>query len=139
MLTVGGKLKIPMAEFDLHFARSSGPGGQNVNKVNSKVVLYWTISTSPSISGPVRQRFLEKFKHRITNEGILVLGSDKFRDQRRNIDDVLEKLTAMLEEVLTPPKPRRATKPGRGAIERRLGDKRAKSSKKQNRRQNSDD
>lgn len=137
MLTVGN-LVIPFSEFDLHFARSGGPGGQNVNKVNSKVVLYWTVSTSPSIPDPVRQRFLQKFHHRITAEGVLVLNSDKFRDQKRNIDDCVEKLGEMLKEVLYPPKPRKKTKPGRGAIERRIGDKKAKSQKKQNRRQKLD-
>ncbi len=133
MLSVEGKLHIPLTEFDLHFARSSGPGGQNVNKVNSKVVLYWEVSASPSLPEPVRQRFIARYKHRFTEDGVLVLGSDRFRDQRRNIDDCLEKLGQMLAEVLTPPKPRRPTKPTKGSKERRLTGKREQSAKKQNR------
>ena len=109
-----------------------------MNKVNSKVVLYWTVSTSPSIPEAMRQRFVLRFRHRITTEGVLVINSDRFRDQRRNINDCVEKLTEMLKEVLHPPKPRKKTKPGRGAIERRIGDKKAKSEKKQNRRQKQD-
>ncbi len=81
---------------------------------------------------------MQKFHHRVTTEGVLVLNSDKFRDQKRNIDDCVEKLGEMLKEVLYPPKPRKKTKPGRGAIERRIGDKKAKSQKKQNRRQKQD-
>ncbi len=133
MLDIDGKLQIPLSEFDLHFARSSGPGGQNVNKVNSKAVLYWSVMTSPSISGPLRQRFLERYRHRITKEGVLVLGSDQYRDQRRNIDDCMEKLADMLRSVLTPPKKRTKTKPTRGSVERRLQGKREMASKKQNR------
>lgn len=134
VLEVGGKLRIPLTEFDLSFARGSGPGGQNVNKVNSKAVLYWTVISSPSLPDPVRRRFLDRYKHRVTTEGVLVLGSDKFRDQRRNVDDCLEKLSEMLASVLEAPKPRRATKPGRGAVERRLKGKKAESDKKKSRR-----
>jgi ribosome-associated protein len=133
LAVAGGKLSIPLAEFDLHYARSSGPGGQNVNKVNSKVVLYWSIAESPSVPEPVRQRFLARFAHRLTTAGILVLGSDKFRDQKRNVDDCLEKLAAMLAEALTPPKPRKKTKPHRGAKEKRLRGKREQAEKKQRR------
>jgi ribosome-associated protein len=126
-------LNIPLSEFDLHYARSSGPGGQNVNKVNSKVVLYWSIHESPSVPEPVKQRFLARFAHRLTVDGVLVLGSDKFRDQKRNVDDCLEKLGAMLTEVATPPKPRKKTKPSRGSKERRLTGKRQQAEKKQRR------
>jgi len=132
-LDIGGKLQIPLSEFDLHFARSSGPGGQNVNKVNSKVVLYWTVGASPSLPEAVRQRFLARYGHRLTTEGILVLGSDRFRDQKRNVDDCLDKLREMLLAVLTPPKPRKKTKPTKGSKERRLQGKRELKSKKQNR------
>jgi ribosome-associated protein len=133
-LTVSGSsLSIPLGEFDLHYARSSGPGGQNVNKVNSKVVLYWSVGQSPSVPDAVKQRFLARFAHRLTVDGILVLGSDKFRDQKRNVDDCLEKLAEMLAEVVHPPKPRKKTKPSRGAKERRLTGKRQQAEKKQRR------
>lgn len=138
-LEVKGKLKIPVTEFDLSFARGSGPGGQNVNKVNSKAVLYWTVTESPSLPEAVRQRFLSRYHHRVTTEGVLVLSSDQFRDQRRNVDDCLDKLAEMLAVVLEPPKPRKKTKPGRGAVERRLKTKRETSAKKQARRGGRDD
>ena len=134
MLDVDGKLQIPLDEFDLSFARSSGPGGQNVNKVNSKAVLYWTVGASPSLPAGVRDRFLARFGKRLTTEGVLVLASDEYRDQRRNVDSCLEKLKLMLREVLTPPKPRKKTKPTRGSVERRIGDKKSRGDKKRNRK-----
>ena len=134
MLDIDGKLKIPLDEFDLSFARSSGPGGQNVNKVNSKAVLYWEVGKSPSLPDGVRRRFLERYGKRLTTEGILVLTGDEYRDQRRNIDACLEKLRAMILEVLVPPKPRKKTKPTRGSVERRLSGKKSQSDKKKSRR-----
>ena len=134
MLDVDGKLQIPLGEFDLSFARSSGPGGQNVNKVNSKVVLYWGVGQSPSLPEPVRQRFLQKFYRRIATGDVLVMSCDEFRDQKRNIDTCLEKVAAMLREVLTPPKPRKKTKPTRSSKERRLSGKKLDSDKKKQRR-----
>lgn len=139
MLTIDGKLSIPLDEFDLSFARSSGPGGQNVNKVNSKAVLFWTIGTSPSVPPGVKQRFLARYGKRLTTEGVLVISCDEHRDQRRNVDGCLEKVAAMLREVLVPPKPRKATKPSRGSVERRLSGKKTQSDKKKMRRSKADD
>jgi ribosome-associated protein len=134
-LDIDGRLHIPIAEFDFSYARSSGPGGQNVNKVNSKVVMYWPLGVSPSLPHDVLVRFRAAFGHRIATDGTLVLGSDRFRDQKRNVQDCLEKLAEMLRQVLDPPKPRKKTKPGRGAVERRLAGKRATADKKKMRRQ----
>lgn len=133
-MDVGGKLQIPLDEFDLSFARSSGPGGQNVNKVNSKAVLYWTVGASPSLPAGVRDRFLAKFGKRLTTEGVLVISADEYRDQRRNVEACMDKVKAMLLEVLVPPKPRKKTKPTRGSIERRIGEKKSRSDKKQRRK-----
>lgn len=138
-LEVGDAVRIPLSEFDLSFARGSGPGGQNVNKVNSKAVLYWTVEASPSVPDAVKKRFLARYHHRVTTEGVLVMSSDQFRDQRRNVDDCMEKLREMLLTVLVAPKPRKKTKPGRGAIERRLRTKKEASAKKQNRKPQKDD
>jgi ribosome-associated protein len=129
MLTVGS-ICIPLNEFDLRFSRSSGPGGQNVNKVNSKVLLYWDVATSSSLPGAVRERFLQRYGHRLTSDGVLVLSSDRFRDQKRNIDDCLEKLSTMLSTVIAPPTPRRPTKPTKGSKERRLKGKSEHKTKK---------
>jgi len=139
MLIITRHLRIPDAELELTFARSSGPGGQNVNKVNSKAMLRWAVGGSPSLTEAVRQRFLQKFGNRLTTEGELVLSSQRYRDAPRNAHDCLEKLRTMLLGVAHPPKRRRATRPTRGSVERRLRGKRRRSSAKQNRRLREED
>jgi ribosome-associated protein len=133
-LEITPSLKIPEAELRLSFARSSGPGGQNVNKVSSKAVLHFDVLTSPSLPPDVRERFLERFKTRVTNAGEIVIHSDEFRDQPRNIQACYDKLRAMVLSVLRPPKKRRATKPTRGSKVRRLKEKKARSQVKEGRR-----
>ena len=120
MLFVNDRIQIPDDEFDWSYARSGGPGGQNVNKVSSKAVLRWPASTSPSVPGPVRARFLAKFGNRVTTEGDLVMSSERYRDQERNRQDCLEKLAAMLLEVAEPPKPRKVTRPSKASKARRV-------------------
>jgi ribosome-associated protein len=134
MLIVTRQLQIPFAEFEITFVRSSGPGGQNVNKVNSKAVLRWAVGRSPSLPEAVRERFLRKYANRLTTEGELLVTSQRFRDAPRNSQDCLEKLRAMLLGVAQPPKRRRATRPTRGSVERRLQGKRRLAAAKQNRR-----
>ena len=134
MLIVSSNVRIPLEEFAFTFVRSSGPGGQNVNKVNTKAVLRWAINTSPSLPEPVRQRFLAQFGTRVTNEGELVLSSQRFRDQSQNQRDCLDKLREMLAAVAVPPKRRRKTKPTKGSVVRRRTEKREHSQKKQQRR-----
>lgn len=134
MLTINDRLSIPLRELEFSFSRSSGPGGQNVNKVNSKVTLHWLVAASASFPADVRDRFLERYPRRLNTAGQLVITSQRFRDQGRNVADCLDKLRQMVLDVATPPKPRKATRPTRGARERRLHDKRARSEKKQFRR-----
>ena len=135
MLVVNARLKIPLREFRFQFARSSGPGGQRVNKVSTKAELRWNVARSPSLPEPVRQRLLAKQRRRMTSEGELIVTSQRFRDAGRNVADCLEKLRAMLEAAATAPKPRRPTKPTRASKERRLEAKQKLSQKKQLRRQ----
>ena len=99
MLYVNSQLQIPLREFEITFSRSSGPGGQNVNKVNSKASLRWKVVTSPALPEAVRQRLLAKQRPRITAEGDLLLTSQRFRDAGRNAADCLEKLRRMLDEA----------------------------------------
>lgn len=134
MLVVNPRLKIPLSEFTFTFARSSGPGGQNVNKLNTKAQLRWAVVQSPSLPEAVRRRFLAKHRRRVTSEGDLLITSQRFRDAGRNVADCLEKLRAMLAEAAVAPKPRKPTKPTRASIHRRLEDKRKLSQKKQGRR-----
>ena len=134
MLVVNSRIRIPLSELQFTFVRSSGPGGQNVNKVNSKAVLRWPVADSPSLPDDVRQRFVAKYRRRLTGRGELVLTSQRYRDQARNIDDCLEKLRQMLAEVAKPPRKRKPTKPTRSAIERRIKQKQQRSRTKQLRR-----
>ena len=133
-LVVNAQITIPAAELQFTFARSSGPGGQNVNKVNTKARLRWDLAATDALPSPVLTRFRERYATRLNEEGELVLASDRFREQARNVRDCLEKLRAMILSVATPPRRRRRTRPSRGAIEARLKAKRHKSQRKQNRR-----
>ena len=137
-LAINSRLRIALAELEFTFVRSSGPGGQNVNKVNSKAVMRWNVAASPSLSEAVRQRFRAKFGHRLTKEGELLLSSQRYRDQQRNLDDCLDRLRTMLLEVASPPKKRKPTKPSRASKERRLQEKRVTSEKKQRRQRGFD-
>lgn len=134
MLVVNSKLSVPLREFTFTFARSSGPGGQNVNKVNTKATLRWSVKSTKSLPADVKGRFLERYRRRITTDGDLVMTSQRFRDQGRNVADCLAKLRDLIEQVATVPKKRKPTKPGKGAKERRLKDKKARSTRKQMRK-----
>jgi ribosome-associated protein len=134
MLVVNSRIQVPLSEFSWTFVRSSGPGGQNVNKVASKAVLRWNFAASGSLPADVRERFLSRYASRLTGDGELVIRSQRYRDQGRNQADAMEKLRAMLAAVAVPPKKRRPTKPSRAAIERRIESKQARSRTKQMRR-----
>jgi ribosome-associated protein len=133
-LIVSDDLKIPHAEFAFTFSRSSGPGGQNVNKVSSKAQLRWPVVSSPSLSDDVRTRLVQLAKRRITSDGDLLVSSQRYRDRGRNVSDCLEKLRALLAEASVPPTRRKKTKTPPAARRRRLEDKRRQSQKKQLRR-----
>jgi ribosome-associated protein len=126
------------SELDFSFARSSGPGGQNVNKVNSKAILRWRIFESTSISQEVRGRFVESFSNRITRDGEVLIASDEFRDQIKNQNACIERLEQMLESVWRAPTPRKKSKPTKGSIRRRLSGKRLHSDKKASRKRITD-
>ncbi len=138
MFVVNSRITIPDEELQFTYVRSSGPGGQNVNKVNSKAVLRWDVAANTSVPEDVRLRFTARQRTRITTEGEIVISSDRYRDQPRNTADCLDKLRAMLEEVATPPKKRRPTKPSRASRERRLQAKTEQSDKKKRRKKSWD-
>ena len=135
MLEVTPTLSIPLDEFEWSFARSGGPGGQNVNKVASKAVLRWNFEASPSVPEEVKARFRAKFPTRLTTEGEVVLSSEETRDQGRNREACLEKLGTLLRAATVIPKKRRPTKPSKASQRRRVADKRRASDKKATRRE----
>jgi len=133
-LQITPNLIIPEAELRFSFARSSGPGGQNVNKVSSKAILHFDVLNSPSLRPDLRERFKTAYSSRITTTGEVVIHSEEFRDQPKNIQSCYDKLRQMILTVLHPPKKRRATKPTRGSKVRRLNEKKSRSQIKQGRR-----
>lgn len=134
MLIVNARIQIPLSELNFSFARSGGPGGQNVNKVNSKAIMRWAVVVTDSLPYDVKARFLEKFSNRLTAENEIIVTSQKFRDQNKNVDDCLEKLRTMIESVAERPTPRRPTKPSYSSTQKRVDKKVALSQKKKARR-----
>lgn len=134
MLVVNSRIRIPEEELELSYVRSSGPGGQNVNKVSSKAVLRFNAAASASLPDDVRERFLARYRSRLTVAGELIISSQRFRDQPRNTADVRAKLRDMLAAVASPPKKRKPTRPTKASVERRIKSKQTMARKKQLRR-----
>lgn len=134
MLEISGRLQIPEQELTWTYVRSSGPGGQNVNKVASKAVLRWNLAANTSLPEEVKMRLRGQQRRRVTVEGEMVLTSQRYRDQERNRLDCLEKLRAFVLQALEVPRPRRPTQPTRSSQRRRLTDKRQHSEIKSIRR-----
>ena len=133
-LVVQPGLTIPGSELTIGFARSGGSGGQNVNKVSSKVDLRWHPGSSSALHPDDRAWLLEKLGPRLTGEGALIVTSTLTRDQIKNREDALSKLALIVRAALIRPKRRRATKVSKGAKRRRVADKRHRSEIKRNRR-----
>jgi ribosome-associated protein len=134
MLTVNEKISIRVSEFKFSYARSPGPGGQNVNKVNSKAVLRWSVKKTQSLPAAVKQRFLARYANRISKEGELVINSHRYRDQGRNVADCLHKLRELILAVATAPKIRKPKKVSYSAKKRRVEAKKRTGEKKRSRR-----
>jgi ribosome-associated protein len=133
-LFVSSHLTIPAGELSLAFARSGGPGGQNVNKVASKVELRWNVANSTALSAGDRAWLRTQLQNRLTQDGELVVTSTVTRDQLQNREDAETKLVQIVRAALHRPTPRRPTKPTRGAKRRRLDGKRRHAEIKRGRR-----
>ena len=130
-----GFINIPdlSAEFIFQASRSSGPGGQNVNKVNSKIELRFNIQNSSLLSEDQKEILLSKLSDKITSDGFLIVVSQRDRSQLVNKEDAVSKIYVLFEKALRPIKHRKSTRPTRTSIEKRLTEKRIKSDIKQNR------
>ena len=133
-IVINAGLTIPAGELSISFARSGGPGGQNVNKVASKVDLRWNPRTSAALGETDRAWLLERLANKLTGDGTLIVTSTLTRDQIKNRDDAESKLALIVRAALDRPKARRPTKVSRGAKRRRVEDKRHRSEIKRNRR-----
>ncbi len=127
------KFPIPIDRIAVSFSRSGGPGGQNVNKVSSRVELRFALTSADWIPAPARARLGELFPSRLTAAGEFRVVSSRFRDQGQNLRDCQEKLSEMIVAALKRPRPRIATRPGRGSIERRLQEKKRRGQRKRDR------
>ena len=131
---VRGSVVLPDAELQWRFSRSSGPGGQGVNTTDSQVELRYDLAASSALPPVWKERALERLAGRLTDDGELVIKASEHRSQWRNREAAAVRLSALLSEaVAPPPRSRRATRPSRGAVERRLTDKKRRSDVKRGR------
>lgn len=133
-LVVNESIVIPGRELVVSHARSAGPGGQNVNKVNTKAVVRWRVGDSKALADDAKRRFLTKYAARINAGGELVLSADEHREQSRNLAACHERLVKMVRSILQAPRRRVKTKPSQASIKRRLEKKQRTGQKKENRR-----
>jgi ribosome-associated protein len=138
MIEIDPTLRLLDGEYDWKFARSGGPGGQNVNKVASKASLTWKVQGSTQIPDYVKIRLALRHSRFFNSDGTLTITSQRFRDQERNRQDCIEKLAAIVEDARHAPKARKATKPTRGSKERRIVAKKKRAAVKQGRRVDGD-
>ena len=122
-----------LSELRFKATRSSGPGGQHVNKTSTQVELSWHIDTSLVFSEEEKLRLKEKLSNRITKEGVLSLASQNSRSQYKNKQDVISRFLILIEKSLQQPKKRKKTKPSQASKIKRLSNKKAHSEKKANR------
>jgi ribosome-associated protein len=127
MIRITDHISIGEDELEERFIRASGPGGQNVNKLNTAVQLRFDVRHSPALRDDVRTRLERLAGQRLTNDGVLVITAQRHRTQERNRQDALDRLIEVIRRAAVAPKPRRPTKPTKGSKERRLQGKKQRS------------
>ena len=133
VLKVDATLSIPLDEVVFSASRSSGPGGQNVNKVSTRMTLSFDVGNSPSLSEEQRGTIQRRLANRIDKNGVLALHSQSFRTQQANRQDAIDRFVALLQDALKKRKPRKPTRVSRAAKQRRVEAKRRHSEKKRQR------
>lgn len=131
MIRVTKTIVLDESEIKERFVRSSGPGGQNINKVATAVQIRFDVARSPSLPPEVRERLMRLAGTRMTKQGILVIDARRFRTQERNRQDAIDRLVALIRAATVKPKVRRKTRPTLAAKKRRLEAKRRRSASKQ--------
>jgi ribosome-associated protein len=131
---VNDRLMIPAAELSWRFSRASGPGGQGVNTTDSRVELSWDLAGSETLPPALRERAVERLGHRLVN-GVLTVVASEHRSQLRNREAAAARLAGIVASAIAPPpRSRRATRPTKGSVERRIAEKKRRGQTKRNRR-----
>jgi len=138
-LVVNESVAIPRSELDVRVSRSSGAGGQHVNKTSSRVEIFWNVVSSKAVSDEERARLLDKLESRLTTEGSIRVVASDMRSQSRNRELAEERLAELVRRALVIPRKRRPTKPTRASKEARLEEKKRQARKKRDRQQKSFD
>ncbi len=132
-IVINDLVTIPAAELGFSASRSSGPGGQHVNKTESRIQVRWNVRDTVALSDFLKNRVLVALASRLTEGGDLLLASETHRSQHRNREEVVQRLAALVREALVPPRPRKKTKPTRASRQKRLDNKHRRSEVKKGR------